>query len=91
MWGTTSSCDELTGDFGGAFEATSIDDIALQAYRISHRLWKASSGMAKFTTFLAGAKRSRALAVQSVTTAYRSVKADACSYFSHNPNDLAIV
>ena len=26
MWGATSSCDELTGDFGGAFEATSIDD-----------------------------------------------------------------
>jgi hypothetical protein len=25
MWGTTSFCDELTGDFGGAFEAASID------------------------------------------------------------------
>jgi len=25
MWGTASFCDELTGDFGGAFEATSID------------------------------------------------------------------
>jgi hypothetical protein len=25
MWGTTSFCDELTGDFGGAFDATSID------------------------------------------------------------------
>ena len=25
MWGTTSFCDELTGDFGGALEATSID------------------------------------------------------------------
>jgi len=25
MWGTTSFCDELTDDFGGAFEATSID------------------------------------------------------------------
>jgi hypothetical protein len=24
IWGTTSFCDELTGDFGGAFEATSI-------------------------------------------------------------------
>jgi hypothetical protein len=23
MWGATSFCDELTGDFGGAFEATS--------------------------------------------------------------------
>jgi len=22
MWGTTSFCDEFTGDFGGAFEAT---------------------------------------------------------------------
>jgi hypothetical protein len=29
MWGTTSFCDELTGDFGGAFEATSIDDCRL--------------------------------------------------------------
>ena len=29
MWGTTSSCDELTGDFGGAFEAASIDDCSL--------------------------------------------------------------
>jgi hypothetical protein len=26
MWGTTSFCDELTDDFGGAFEATPIDD-----------------------------------------------------------------
>jgi hypothetical protein len=26
MWGTTSSCDELTDDFGSAFEVTSIDD-----------------------------------------------------------------
>jgi hypothetical protein len=29
MWGTTSICDELTGDFGGAFEATSIDGCRL--------------------------------------------------------------
>jgi hypothetical protein len=29
MWGTTSFCDELTGDFGGAFEATSIDGCRL--------------------------------------------------------------
>jgi hypothetical protein len=29
MWGTTSSCDELTDDFGGAFEATSIDGCRL--------------------------------------------------------------
>jgi hypothetical protein len=29
MWGTNSSCDELTGDFGGAFETTSIDDCRL--------------------------------------------------------------
>jgi hypothetical protein len=29
MWGTTSFCDELTGDFGGAFEATSIDGCCL--------------------------------------------------------------
>src|SRR5438093_470401 len=29
MWGTTSFCDELTGDFGGAFEATSIDSCRL--------------------------------------------------------------
>jgi hypothetical protein len=26
MWGTTSFCDELTGDFGGAFEMASVDD-----------------------------------------------------------------
>jgi hypothetical protein len=26
MWGTTSFCDELTGDFGGAFEIASVDD-----------------------------------------------------------------
>jgi hypothetical protein len=29
MWGTTSLCDELTDDFGGAFEATSIDGCRL--------------------------------------------------------------
>src|SRR4030088_2343203 len=29
MWGTTASCDELTGDFGGTFEATSIGDRSL--------------------------------------------------------------
>jgi hypothetical protein len=29
MWATTSFCDELTGDFGGAFEATSIDSCRL--------------------------------------------------------------
>jgi hypothetical protein len=29
MWGTTSFCDELTDDFRGAFEATSIDDCRL--------------------------------------------------------------
>jgi hypothetical protein len=30
MWGeTTSFCDELTGDFGGGFEATSIDSCRL--------------------------------------------------------------
>src|SRR5580704_5893509 len=29
MWGTTSFCDELTDDFGGAFEATSIDGCRL--------------------------------------------------------------
>jgi len=29
MWGTTSLCDELTGDFGSAFEATSIDGCRL--------------------------------------------------------------
>src|SRR6516225_10367601 len=29
MWGTTSFCDELTDDFGGAFEATPIDDCRL--------------------------------------------------------------
>jgi hypothetical protein len=29
MWGTTSFCDELTGDFGGAFEATSTDGLPL--------------------------------------------------------------
>src|SRR4030081_3940669 len=29
MWGTSSFCDELTGDFGGAFEATSIDGCRL--------------------------------------------------------------
>ena len=29
MWGTTSFCDELTGDFGGAFEAPSIDGCLL--------------------------------------------------------------
>src|SRR5271156_221355 len=29
MWGTTSFCDELTGDFGGAFEAISIDGCRL--------------------------------------------------------------
>jgi hypothetical protein len=29
MWGTTSFCDELTGDFGGAFEVTSIDGCRL--------------------------------------------------------------
>src|SRR5215467_10011431 len=29
MWGTTSFCDELTGDIGGAFEATSIDGCRL--------------------------------------------------------------
>ena len=29
MWGTASFCDELTGDFGGAFEATSIDGCRL--------------------------------------------------------------
>src|SRR6266446_2600421 len=34
MWGTTSFCDELTGDFGGAFQATSIDDCSL-FYRLA--------------------------------------------------------
>jgi hypothetical protein len=29
MWGTTSFCDELTDAFGGAFEASSIDDCRL--------------------------------------------------------------
>ena len=29
MWGTSSFCDELTGDFGGAFEAASIDGCRL--------------------------------------------------------------
>jgi hypothetical protein len=29
MWGTASFCDELAGYFGGAFEATSIDDCRL--------------------------------------------------------------
>jgi hypothetical protein len=29
MWGTTSFCDELIDDFGGAFEATSIDGCRL--------------------------------------------------------------
>ena len=29
MWGTTSFCDELTDDFGGAFEAISIDGCRL--------------------------------------------------------------
>jgi hypothetical protein len=29
MWGTTSFCDELTDDFRGAFEATSIDGCRL--------------------------------------------------------------
>src|SRR6478736_3914777 len=29
MWGTTSFCDELTDDFGGPFEGTSIDDCRL--------------------------------------------------------------
>ena len=29
MWGTTSFCDELTDDFGGALKATSIDDCRL--------------------------------------------------------------
>jgi hypothetical protein len=29
MWGTNSFCDELTGDFGGAFEAASIDGCRL--------------------------------------------------------------
>jgi hypothetical protein len=29
MWGTTSFEDELTGDFGGGFEATSIDGCRL--------------------------------------------------------------
>jgi len=29
MWGTTSFCDELTDDIGGAFEATSIDGCRL--------------------------------------------------------------
>jgi len=29
MRGTTSFCDELTGDIGGAFEATSIDGCRL--------------------------------------------------------------
>ena len=29
MWGTTASSDELTGDFGGTFEATSIGDRSL--------------------------------------------------------------
>jgi hypothetical protein len=29
MWGTASFCDELTSDFGGAFEATSIDSCRL--------------------------------------------------------------
>src|SRR5271156_272572 len=31
-WGTTSFCDELTGDFGGAFEATSTDGRCLFCY-----------------------------------------------------------
>jgi len=29
MWGTTSSCDELTGDFGDGLEATSTGDCGL--------------------------------------------------------------
>jgi hypothetical protein len=29
MWGTTASCDELTGDFGSTLEATSIGDRSL--------------------------------------------------------------
>ena len=29
MWGTASFCDELTGDFGGAFEAISMDGCRL--------------------------------------------------------------
>ena len=29
MWGTTSFCDELTRDFGGAFDAPSIDGCRL--------------------------------------------------------------
>jgi hypothetical protein len=29
MWETTSFCDELTGVFGGAFDATSIDGCRL--------------------------------------------------------------
>jgi hypothetical protein len=29
MWGTTSFCDELTDDFGGPFEGTSIDNCRL--------------------------------------------------------------
>jgi hypothetical protein len=29
MWGTTSFCDELTGEFSGAFEVTSIDGCRL--------------------------------------------------------------
>jgi hypothetical protein len=29
MWGTTSFCDELTGDFGGALEAIATDGCRL--------------------------------------------------------------
>jgi hypothetical protein len=29
MWGPVSFCDELTGDFGGAFEVSSIDGCRL--------------------------------------------------------------
>jgi hypothetical protein len=35
MWWTTSFCDEITGDSGGAFEAASIGDC-----RLSRRLAK---------------------------------------------------
>jgi hypothetical protein len=31
MWGTTSTCDELTGNFGSALEDTSIGDYRLVA------------------------------------------------------------
>ena len=37
MWGTTSTSDELTGDFGGALEDTSIGD-----YRVFRLLAKNS-------------------------------------------------